>query len=467
MNSKDINLFLELWEYLQQQESDNPVAPFIDKQDVFLELDLELGDEGVIDETLTEDLKALIKYTPKTASTSFFNQLFGGRQSKASLGELLSVLLNNSMYTYKVAGPQVAVEKEIVSKLCRLIGYPESSGGTFAAGGSMTNLMAMIMARDRKVPDAAAVGLRKRLTGYTSAESHYSIEKNAGLCGIGSSMIRKVATNEQGEMRPEHLELLIKEDLKQGYLPFFVNATAGTTVLGAFDQLEKLEQLCFAYKLWLHVDGAYCGGVVFSKAHKHLVEGLEATDSFSFNAHKMLGTPLSCSLIVSPHKEQLHHSFSNEADYLYQTADDDYNLGKISLQCGRRNDALKLWTLWRSVGLNGLNDLVDKQFYLADLAREYIRSNSDYQLYSFDNSISVCFNYKNIPANDLCSRLYSQSELMIGFGARNNTTFIRLVTINSSLDEQAIFNFFNQLENFVKLNYTENFAPSNRVDPIR
>ena len=98
----------------------------------------------------------------------------------------------------------------------------------------------------------------------------------------------------------------------------------------------------------------------------------------------MLGTPLSCSIIVTQHKDQLHHSFSNEADYLYQTDGDDFNLGKTSLQCGRRNDALKLWTLWKSVGTNGLEKIVDKQFEMAQIARDYINKHKDYTLYSFD-----------------------------------------------------------------------------------
>ena len=163
----------------------------------------------------------------------------------------------------------------------------------------------------------------------------------------------------------------------------------------------------------------------------------------------MLGTPLSCSIIVTKHRAQLHHSFSNEADYLYQTDGDDFNLGKTSLQCGRRNDALKLWTLWKSIGTNGLEQIVNKQFEMAQVARDYINQNDDYTLYSFDDSISVCFDYKDIPAKELCTALYENYELMVGFGKFNDAEFVRMVTINSLLEKEDILAFFNTLESFV------------------
>jgi sulfinoalanine decarboxylase/sulfinoalanine decarboxylase/aspartate 1-decarboxylase len=163
----------------------------------------------------------------------------------------------------------------------------------------------------------------------------------------------------------------------------------------------------------------------------------------------MLGTPLTCSIIVTQDKKHLYQSFSNDAEYLYQTADDDFNLGKTSFQCGRRNDALKIWTLWKSVGSIGLENIVNHQFYLADVARNYIRKHPDYTLHSFDNSISVCFNYKGISAKTLCTELYLNSEVLVGFGSFREDEFVRLVTINTSLNEQDILNFFERIETFV------------------
>lgn len=453
---QDITLFSELCTILFEEEKTNPVTTPIPTDSLFSEIDLTLNPEGVIDNDLKNVLHSIIKSTPKTASKSFFNQLFGGRIGKATLGDLLAVMLNNSMYTYKVAGPQVGIEKEIIRNIAKLAGYPEDTDGTLAAGGSMTNMMAMLMARDKKSKSVRTEGLTQKMTLYTSEASHYSVSKNAALTGIGKNQVRFVNTNTKGEMMANHLDELISEDLKNNYLPFFVNATAGTTVLGAFDDLAALHEVCKKHDLWLHVDGAYCGGVIFSKRYKHLVNGLDLSDSFSINGHKMLGTPLGCSIIITKHKAQLHHSFSNEADYLYQTDGDDFNLGKTSLQCGRRNDALKLWTLWKSVGTEGLEKIVDHQFELAQTARDYINNHPDYTLYSFDDSISICFNYKDIPANQLCTALYKDAQLMVGFGKFRATEFVRMVTINTVLEKEDIISFFKTMESYVSKTMLKN-----------
>ena len=113
---------------------------------------------------------------------------------------------------------------------------------------------------------------------------------------------------------------------------------------------------------------------------------------------------------------------------------------------------MKFWTLWKSVGTLGLEKIVDQQFHLAEVARNYIKSNPDYTLYSFDDSISICYNYKGIPAQDLCTSLYQNAEAMVGFGIFRETEFVRLVTINAGNDDKDIINFFKTCEDFVAKN---------------
>jgi len=323
---KDLDLFISITEKLLQAEIDDPVLKPVPIKQVLSELDLQLADEPAVDSEFVKTLEELVLTTPRTATKLFFNQLFGGRQSRAVLGELLSVMLNGSMYTYKVGGPQVVMEKQILEKFAQLVGY-----------------------------------------------------------------------------------------VAAGHTPFMINATAGTTVIGAFDPLVEISAVAKQYDLWLHVDGAYCGSAIFSERFKHLVKGSELADSFTLNAHKMLGTPLSCSLITVKDKKNLYSSFSQAASYLYQTADDEYNPGKISLQCGRRNDALKFWTLWKTIGTNGIEAAVDHQFDLARYAKEYVKNHPDYTLYNDDDTIAVCFNYKGIDPKTLCNKLYEhpQSKLLL------------------------------------------------------
>ncbi len=449
---KDLQTFIHIFKALQQEEKDCPVTESVDPEDLLKQLDLSLADEPMANDAFNENLKKLVLKTPKTASNRFYNQLFAGRKSKAILGELLAVVLNNSMYTYKVGGPQVCVEKEIIKQICSKIGYGENSGGTFPTGGSMANFMGLMMARDKFDSSIREKGVQQTLIAYSSSESHYSMAKNASFSGIGRNNVRYIAADSDGKMRADVLEAQIKTDIANGLSPFFVNATAGTTVLGVYDPIIELSEVCQRYNIWLHIDAALGGAVMFNEQYKYLLAGSEYSDSLAFNAHKMLGVPLSCSMILVRDKKYLYQSFSNDADYLYQGHNDDYNLGKMSIQCGRRNDALKFWTLWKSVGTEGLAKIVDYQFQLSKVAHDYIEQHPDYTVYSQSPSVTICFNYKNIDPKWLCNALYEQQQIMVGYGAQGDTTFIRSVAINTSNKKVDMLEFFTILEAFVAQN---------------
>ena len=448
----DLTLFNELVTAFLEDEAENPVAKYINPKRLSKELDIKLAKEGITDSQLKDSLNELLLRSTKSSSKMFFNQLFGGRHSKAVLGDLLSVMLNNSMATYKIAGPQVAVEKEVLSQVCNLIGYNNNSGGTFPTGGSMSNFMSLVMARDRVSLDIREKGNTKKLTAYTSENAHYSLSKNASFTGIGRGNVRYIKADKYGRINVLEFEKQVKDDLINGFIPFYLNATAGTTVLCAFDDIKALAPTCQKHNIWLHLDGAFGGGVIFSDKHKHLVDGVNQTNSFCFNAHKILGAPLSTSVLVTKEKNDLHNSFNNNASYLYQTHDDEFNLGQKSFECGRRNNALKLWTMWKAIGTNGIASIVDHEFKLADVAREYVKNNSDYKLYSFEESLSICFNYKDFDAEDLCSKLYESNTLMIGFGNFQAKSFVRLVIVNCENSLDDITRFFKVLEEFVKQN---------------
>lgn len=448
---EELKIFNDIVDELLKLEEVDPVVKLGPADEMNRKFDIAVSEDPMSEKDYRAVLGNVVLNTPRTASRSFFNQLFGGRNPSATLGELFSVMLNISMYTYKVGGPHVGIETELIEQICSKIGYEvEESGGTFAPGGSMSNFMALIMARDAYDENIRNMGLQKQLVIYTSKEAHYSIAKNASFAGIGKENIRYLPVNDFGQMESSLLDKWIVEDKANGLHPFLINATAATTVLGSFDDIDVLSDIAQKHHIWLHVDGAYGGSVIFSKKHKHLLKGVEKCDSFTINPHKMLGTPLSCSIIVTKHKKQLIKSFSQDASYLYQGDSDDYNLGKTSIQCGRRNDAFKFWTLWKSVGTKGLEKIVDQLYHLADVAREYVRKHPEYTLYSFDESTAVCFNYKDISPEKICNALSEEGKLMVGYGSFRDNTFVRFVTVNSRLTEEDIIGFFRQFEQFAE-----------------
>ena len=179
----------------------------------------------------------------------------------------------------------------------------------------------------------------------------------------------------------------------EGKTPFFVAATAGTTVKGAFDPVKKINKICKKYNLWFHIDGSWGGSVLLSKKHRSLIEGSENSDSFSWCAHKMMGLPLICSVVLMKNKNILE-KINNVpgTDYLFHGNDHDgMDLGIYSLQCGRRIDSIKLWLAWKYYGDIGYEKRINRLFSLAKNAVAIIKKSSMFKLASPAESLNICF----------------------------------------------------------------------------
>ncbi len=411
---------------------------------------LRLQDQGREFEQVLEALRQVVLGTPSSASPRFFNQLFGGREPVATLAEILTTLTNTSMYTYKVAGPQILIEREVLARMASKVGFGDGEG-IFVPGGSMANMVAMVIARNEAVEGLREHGVgAATMVAYTSDHGHYSTRKNAGLTGIGRGNLKEVATNSAGRMDVKHLRRLIRQDRAAGRLPFFINATAGTTVLGAFDPIRKIADVASDEGIWLHVDGALGGSVLLSERHRDLLVGSECADSFSWNAHKMMGVPLSCSVVLLKEKGLLSKSFNESASYLFQADEDELNPGTRSLQCGRRNDALKLWAAWLYHGDEGYGARVDRLFDLAGYAVSQIDDDPDLVLTTVPQSINVCFEVRGRSTAAICECLDAEARLKISHGVVFGRRIIRLVCINPDLDEADIDRVFEEIKTVAK-----------------
>ncbi|XP_059259191.1 cysteine sulfinic acid decarboxylase isoform X3 [Mustela nigripes] len=241
-------------------------------------LDLELRSEGEAAERILARCREVIHYSVKTCHPHFFNQLFSGLDPHALAGRIVTESLNTSQYTYEIAPVFVLMEEEVLKKLRSLVGW-SSGDGVFCPGGSISNMYAVNLARYQRYPDCKQRGLRALppLALFASKECHYSIKKGAAFLGLGTDSVRVVKTDERGKMIPEDLERQISLAEAEGIVPFLVSATSGTTVLGAFDPLEAIADVCQRHGLWLHVDAAWGGSVLLSQTHRHLLDGIQRT----------------------------------------------------------------------------------------------------------------------------------------------------------------------------------------------
>jgi glutamate/tyrosine decarboxylase-like PLP-dependent enzyme len=122
-------------------------------------------------------------------------------------------------------------------------------------------------------------------------------------------------------------------------------------VRGAFDPVNEIAEICKKYKIWLHVDAAWGGGLIFSQKHRAKLNGIERADSIVINPHKLLAVPQQCSLLLVKDKEILHQCHSKNAEYLFQRDkyyDKSFDLGDKYLQCGRKCDVFKFWFMWKA-----------------------------------------------------------------------------------------------------------------------
>ncbi len=452
MRKEDLKTAFDLASELLDHEEKSPVRPYIEPDELASQLDLTLGTEGQAMAPLLATLRQLWDATPRIASRRFFNQLFAGRDAVATLAEIMSVLANTPMHTFKAAGAQVLVEREVLAHMAALVGFTDGEG-MFTAGGSLSNLTAMILARNEALPDVRNQGLTSaagRCLVYTSAEGHFSISRALGITGLGRHNARKVPIDGCGRMDVAALARMIEADRNEGATPLMINATAGTTVLGAFDPLRELASVASEHGLWLHVDGAYGGSVLLSRQHRHHLDGCELADSFSWDAHKAQGVPLSCSVLLVRRRGLLEKHFGEEAEYLFQTHS-DYNPAQRSMQCARRNDALKLWAAWKHHGDAGYARRIDRLFALAGRAAEQVTADPELLLCDLQRSqppasFNVCFSVAGCSSVEICEQLERESRLVVSHVRVGGRRWIRLVCIHPDLTEADLDIFFREVK---------------------
>nr|ALX34911.1 cysteine sulfinate decarboxylase [Paralichthys olivaceus] len=432
-------------------------------------LDLELRENGEPQHQLLQRIRDVAKYSVKTSHPRFFNQQFAGVDYHSLAGRFLTESLNTNLFTYEVAPVFVLMETEVLRGLRQLVGWTEGDG-IFCPGGSTSNMYAMNLARYRLFPEVKTQGLwgLPRLTVFTSQESHYSVKKGAGFLGLGTDNVILVKVDDGGRMIPSDLDEKITLTKSQGAVPFLVSCTAGTTVQGAFDPLDHIADVCEKHKLWLHVDAAWGGSVLFSKQHRHLMKGVDRANSVAWNPHKMLVAGLQCSaLLLKDTTNLLKQCHCASATYLFQQDkfyDVNLDIGDKSLQCSRKVDCLKLWLMWKAVGSNGLAERVDKAFFHVRYLVEQMKKREGFHLLGQPEFVNVCFWY--IPpslrgkegdsdyqdrlakvAPVIKERMVKQGTMMVGYQPlANRVNFFRVIIFSPLISQRDIDFFLDEIE---------------------
>lgn len=322
------------------------------------------------------------------------------------ISELLLAVLNTNLHVFAVSPALTLIEKSTTRTLANLFGFKGShAGGISTQGGSASNLTALSIARTALFPETKVSGNgNHNFVLFTSAHGHYSLTKAAINLGLGSNAVIPIVVDSSGCMLPSALEAAIRQSKAENKTPLFINATAGTTVLGSFDPIAAISIIAKKYNLWLHVDGSWGGSVIFSPLQRHKLAGTELADSMAVNPHKMLGVPVTCSLLLGPDLRIWHKANTLRAGYLFHedgegdTGDEDrevYDLADLTLQCGRRGDSLKFALSWLYYGASGYASQIDHGFATSSYLADLVAGHKDFVLVSErpPPCLQVCFYY--------------------------------------------------------------------------
>ncbi len=369
-------------------------------------LDLQLPDVGLGKDGLLESLKQILQYSVNTWDQGFLDKLYTSTDAVGVASELILAVLNTNVHVYQVSPALTLIEKTTSRALANLFGLTgPHAGGISIQGGSASNTTSMVIARNTLFPDTKEHGnssQNRKLVLFTSAHGHYSIEKAAQMLGLGSFAVWSIPTDSAGRMLPFALSSQIEKAKAEGHTPFYLNATAGTTVLGSYDPVAELSTICTAHNLWLHVDASWGGPAIFSFTHAHKLKGSHLANSIAVNPHKMMGVPITCSFLLGADMRQFHAANTLPAPYLFHSDEtilnpnaEIYDLADLTLQCGRRGDSLKLALGWIFYGKHGYAAHIDNAFDTAAYMASCVSSHPDLVLVSENPPpcLQVCFYY--------------------------------------------------------------------------
>lgn len=289
------------------------------------------------------------------------------------------------------AGAVEQLERQAVAWVAALVGYP-AQDGIFTSGGMVSNLTAIVAARERTVPGARGGGVREPLALYCSAEAHHSVVRAAEVAGLGGAFVRKIAIDTDRRMQPQGLVEALARDRAANVKPVAVIATAGTTLTGAVDPLEAIADVAGSEGVWLHVDGAYGLPAAAAPSTAALFRGLDRADSVTVDAHKWLGMPKSSSLLLLREREVLAPAFHHREGYMMHRGE-AANAVDSTLEYSRPARSVALWLALRVHGAEAFRRWIEHTLALARHFAEAVRAAPCLELLHEPQLSTVCFRH--------------------------------------------------------------------------
>lgn len=375
-----------------------PVLAQIEPGDLKAQLPLSAPDQGESMEAILADVDRLIvPALTHWSHPSFFAYFATSTSAPGIFGELLSAAFDVKSMLWRTSPASTELEEVVLDWLRQMLGLDIGLSGFIYDTASVSSMHAIAAAREGVEMRIREEGMSGRtdlplLRVYASEQAHSSIDKGIITLGLGQRALRKIPTDSEFRMDPTALADAIDEDKREGYLPFCVVATVGTTSTSSIDPVPAIVPICEQHAMWLHVDAAYGGSAAIVPEMRHVLDGCERADSLVLNPHKWLFTPFDLSVLYCRHLDLLRRAFSLVPEYLRTPEQEKVRSGSdYGVQLGRRFRALKLWMIIRYFGAAGLAARIREHCRLAKLFASWIEASPDWELMAPLPFALVCF----------------------------------------------------------------------------
>ena len=389
-------LIAEAWESFDRPR---PVEPGLDAA-LLEHLAAPLPETGEEVEEVLRDAAGILDGSVSPARPLYVAYVGSTATSVGAMGAALAATYDVNLATHAAAAD--LVERQALGWTGELIGYRHAEGA-FTSGGMVSNLSALLAARERALPGSRREGVAGRAAAvYASAEGHHSVLRAVEVAGLGTAALRVLPIDDDRRLVPDALEEALERDRAAGVVPVAVVATAGTTLTGAVDPIAAVADVCERHGTWLHVDGAYGLPAAAAPSAARLFDGLARADSVTLDAHKWLGVPKSCSVVLVRHAGALGAAFGHRETYMLGGEDRTHAV-ETTLEYSRPFRSLKLWLALRALGAAEYRSGIERTLGHARALVALVEADPAFELLNRPQLSTVCFRHRPAgkPAADL------------------------------------------------------------------
>ena len=399
---------------LESVIADGPIVPNVTAAKIraYLGSRFDFKQAMPLDEVVADVEQMLRTWQVQVTHPRYFG-LYNPSVTLASVvADTLAAMYNSQLANWRTSPAANEMERHTLAWLSGKFGLPEDSIATFTSGGSEANLTAVVVALTRAFPEYGEHGLR-HLDGdptiYLTEETHHGFNKIAHMAGLGRRSLRIVATDSNLQMNVGDLAKRVTEDRSIGLLPFMVIGTAGTTAAGIIDPLAGIAQFCKTQGLWFHADAAYGGAAAVSPNLRRHLDGIEAADSITCDAHKWLSVPMGCGMFFCRHRDSVAQAFRSDVTYMpAKPASEDpsatFNPLTHSTQWSRRFIGLKLFMALAQYGEAGYAEMLDHQARMGNVLRESLAA-TGWRIVNSTPLPVVCFTRDGLLPSEFVAKL--------------------------------------------------------------